>query len=151
MFCSVTIYAGLSSLSWSLCRFSLYEHLSLLCRNMFAPILQTLEINELENLSFHCGNATMHWYVLCIFLCRHLPMHALRNKNPNPTSHYSPCLSKAIIDCLTFLSSATGNEFLQQQGIETGDLWYNMIALGCITIALLLIAYIQLRRIKKEK
>eukprot|EP00794_Sanderia_malayensis_P017425 gene17425-19169_t len=45
----------------------------------------------------------------------------------------------------------SGDDYLRSQGIHVGDLWYNMIALGVITLALLLIAYIQLRRIKKDK
>jgi len=48
----------------------------------------------------------------------------------------------------------TGSEYLTEQGIahETGwDLWRNIVALAVIFIGLLIVAYIQLRRIKKLK
>ena len=48
----------------------------------------------------------------------------------------------------------TGSEYLTEQAIahETAwDLWQNIMALGIITIGLMLLAYVQLRRIKKFK
>jgi len=48
----------------------------------------------------------------------------------------------------------TGSSYLTQQGIAHGtawDFWQNIMGLGIIAIVVLLIAYIQLRRIKKLK
>jgi len=47
-----------------------------------------------------------------------------------------------------------GSDFLTEQGIahETEwDLWKNVLALGVISVGLMFIAYIQLRRMKKLK
>ena len=62
------------------------------------------------------------------------------------------CYAKSLI-CFTvcFFSSLTGNEFLERQGIKYNDLWDNIMALGVITLILLFLAYVQLRRIKKDK
>ncbi|XP_065052112.1 broad substrate specificity ATP-binding cassette transporter ABCG2-like [Rhopilema esculentum] len=75
--------------------------------SIFKYSLQTLEINELKDMKFNCGNIT------------------------------APCMS--------------GNDYLSQQGILARDLWDNIAALFSIAGILLALAYIQLRRIKKEK
>jgi len=57
-------------------------------------------------------------------------------------------------DVVLFGSIRTGLQHLAEQGIEyetLWDLWSNIMALGVIAVGLLVIAYIQLRRIKKRK
>ena len=51
-------------------------------------------------------------------------------------------------------SPVTGNSYLASQGInyETAwDLWVNMMALDISAVALMMLTYIQLRRINKLK
>jgi len=57
------------------------------------------------------------------------------------------------IDRSRFANCATGEEVLAQQGIDQGvwGLWKNIVALGCIAMGFMLIAYIQLRRVNKYK
>ncbi|XP_048579774.1 broad substrate specificity ATP-binding cassette transporter ABCG2 [Nematostella vectensis] len=49
------------------------------------------------------------------------------------------------------MSCPTGDEYLSAQGVKPGDLWYNELALGSMTVILLLFAYLSLRLVKKEK
>ena len=57
-----------------------------------------------------------------------------------------------FVYCLfTVCFSATGDEYLNLQGIDSGQLWYNEIALASMTTILMFLAYVALRVIKKEK
>lgn len=60
---------------------------------------------------------------------------------------------KGSIFC-EFVFRLSGSEYLADQGIEHDTdwgLWPNILALGVITVIVLIFAYLQLRRMKKLK
>ncbi|XP_066911923.1 broad substrate specificity ATP-binding cassette transporter ABCG2-like isoform X2 [Clytia hemisphaerica] len=60
---------------------------------------------------------------------------------------FTNCTSNTpeTLPCMT----ETGYQYLEKVGIETDWQWWNQLALGGITVAFLLLTYVQLRRMKK--
>ncbi|NXG52309.1 ABCG2 protein, partial [Psilopogon haemacephalus] len=83
--------------------------------------MQALEINELQGLNF-CGNS----------------------------SNSTDCLA-ALCVCVSMCRWCTGNDYLENQGIEVSSwgLWQNHLALLCMTLGFLTIAYLKLCLMKK--
>ncbi|TSL61157.1 ATP-binding cassette sub-family G member 2 [Bagarius yarrelli] len=63
----------------------------------------------------------------------------------------NPPLSVPGLNFTMFPNTTTGEEFLMEQGIDysTWGMWQNIVALGCMIVIFLSIAYLKLRLIKK--
>nr|XP_018669244.1 ATP-binding cassette sub-family G member 2-like [Ciona intestinalis] len=68
----------------------------------------------------------------------------------DPTSS-QPCISTITQGLIP--NCTTGEAYMQIQGIEYGvwGLWVNILALGCMCIGFLFLAYVQMRRVNKFK
>ena len=55
------------------------------------------------------------------------------------------CCSYSILDCLD------GSKYLDTLGYLEFDVWYNILALFCFNVGFLVLAYVSLRQLKKEK
>ena len=48
-------------------------------------------------------------------------------------------------------SCLNGDEYLDELGFPDYDVWYNLVVLGALNLVFLVLAYISLRIMKKEK
>ncbi|NXK22663.1 ABCG2 protein, partial [Arenaria interpres] len=98
--------------------------------------MTALQINELAGLNF-CGSSNN--------------TNLISNDNYHRISEMYLKLTKFVNVCVFIHRLCTGDEYLKKQGIDASSwgLWQNHLALACMTVIFLTIAYLKLRFMKK--